>query len=272
MSIAPSFFSHQFRFPGRQLRAPHKNHKVRNGNSKSRHTKCEQLTSAKRPIQGDLIDQAMNNDPEAQTQLFVVHRTQLYRRAYSILRNREDAEDAVQDCWLRALINLHSFRGRSSFSTWLTRIVMNSALMILRKKRNSREFSFDTLDNSPNMSVLCQFPSDSPNPEESLNEYEEKRILDLAICGLRPRIRQVVELGELQDLSTRETGLALGISTAAAKGRMFHARAALRKSTALRSIASSRARRPSLRWQLSVLSHTDVKTMKTISPRASTSQ
>lgn len=253
MSIAPNFFSHQLKFPGRQLRAPHKNHKVRNGNSMSRPTKCEQLSSSNQATHGDLIYQAMNDDPKAQTQLFVVHRTQLYRRAYSILRNREDAEDAVQDCWLRALTNLRSFGGRSSFSTWLTRIVINSALMILRKKRNSREFSFDTLDDSGKMSVVCQLPSDSPNPEESLNEDEEKRILDQAICGLRPRIRQVVELGQLQDLSTRETALALGISTAAAKGRMFHARAALRKSTALRCIASSRARRPSLRWQLAVL-------------------
>lgn len=241
MSITPSFFSHQLTFPGRQLRAPLKNQKAHNCNSRSKPTNCEQLSSSNRATHGDLIYQAMKDDPEAQSQLFKVHRTQLYRRAYSILRNREDAEDAVQDCWLRALTNLHSFGGRSSFSTWLTRVVINSALMILRKKRNSREFSFDPLDDSAKLSVLCQLPTNSPNPEESLNEYEEKRILERAICGLRPRIRQVVELGQLQDLSTRETALALGISTAATKGRLFHARAALRKSTALRSIASSRA-------------------------------
>jgi RNA polymerase sigma-70 factor (ECF subfamily) len=253
MSTATSFFSHQFRFPGRHPRASFKKHKVCNGNSMSTPTNCGQLTSSNRASLGDLICQAMNDDPKAQTQLFIVHRAQLYRRAYSILRNREDAEDAVQDCWLRAFTNLHSFRGRSSFSTWLTRIAINCALMILRKKRNSREFSFDTLDDCAKMSVLCQLPSDSPNPEEILNEFEEKKILDQAICGLQPRIRQAVELGQLQDLSTKQTGLALGISTAAAKGRLFHARAALRKSTALRSIASSRAQRPSLRRQLGVL-------------------
>ena len=114
MSTATSFFSHQFKFPGRQLRAIHKNHKLRNGNSKSKPTNCEQLTSATQATHGDLIYQAMNEDPKAQTQLFIVHRAQLYRRAYSILRNREDAEDAVQDCWLRACTNLRSFRGRSS--------------------------------------------------------------------------------------------------------------------------------------------------------------
>lgn len=255
MSVAPTLFSHQFTLPGRQLRAPHKNHKVRNGNSTSRATNCEQLTSSNQATHGDLLCQAMNDDPKAQAHLFTAHRAQLYRRAYSILRNREDAEDAVQDCWLRALTNLHSFRGHSSFSTWLTRIVINCALMILRKKRNSQELSFDTLDDSAKLSVLCQLPSESPNPEEVLNEYEEKRILDQAICALRPRIRQVVQLGQLQDLSTKQTGLALGISTAAAKGRLFHARAELRKSTALRSIANSRARRPSLRRQLSVFNH-----------------
>ena len=253
MSTAPTFFSNHFKFPERRLGASRKKHKVRNVNSMSRPTNWEQLPSSNRVTHGDLLCQAMNDDPKAQAHLFTAHRAQLYRRAYSILRNREDAEDAVQDCWLRAFTNLHSFGGRSSFSTWLTRILINSALMILRKKRNSREFSFDTLDDSAKTSVLYQLPSDSPNPEESLNEYEERRILGQAISELRPRIRQVVELGQLQDLSTRETALALGISTAAAKARMFHARAALRKSTALRSIASSRPRRPSLHWQLSAL-------------------
>ncbi|HZC34688.1 MAG TPA: sigma-70 family RNA polymerase sigma factor [Chthoniobacterales bacterium] len=252
MSVAPTFFSHQFKFLPRQPRASLKKHKVRNGNSMSSPTNREQLASSNGAAHEDLICQAMNDDPKAQAQLFTAHRAQLYRKAYSILRNREDAEDALQDCWLRALTKLNSFGGRSSFSTWLTRIVINCALMILRKKRILRERSLGTLDDSLEVSLAWQVPSGSPNPEESLAEYEEKKILDQAICGLRPRIRQAVELGQLHELSTRETGLALGISMAAAKGRLFHARAALRKSTALRSIASSRTQKPSGSWQLSV--------------------
>ena len=177
-----------------------------------------------------LVLQAMNNDLLAQAQLFTKYRPQLYRSAYSILRNREDAEDAVQDCWLRTLSNLLSFRGRSSFSTWLTRIVIDSALMILRKKRNSREISFDAADDSVKVSEAWRVPTLSRGAEEILGKREEAAILERTIFALRPRVRQVAELVQLRGLTTTEAALALGISGTAAKARLFHARNALRKS------------------------------------------
>ena len=177
-----------------------------------------------------LVRQAAKSDLQAQSHLFTQHRSQLYRRAYSILRNREDAEDALQDCWLRALSNLPLFRGRSSFSTWLTRIVINSALMILRKKRNSREISFDATDDSVTVSKAWRVPTVSPNAEEIMAKHEEVVILERAIFALSPRVRQVAELVQLRGLTTTEAALALGISATAAKARLFHARRALHRS------------------------------------------
>lgn len=92
------------------------------------------------------VQRAIAGDFLASEELFATRATRLYRIAFSVLHNKEDAEDAVQNSLCNALINLRSFKGRSSFSTWLTRIVINSALMILRKNRNARELSIDAQD------------------------------------------------------------------------------------------------------------------------------
>jgi RNA polymerase sigma factor (sigma-70 family) len=152
---------------------------------------------------------------------------------HRITRNREDAEDAVQDSLLRAFLHLKSFDGRSTFSTWLTRIGINSALMILRKKRNSHEISA----HSPGVdATLWEVPDSAPNPEIWCAERERERFLRDAIAGLRPRIRRAVEFHTLQDHSLQETAAQIGISVTAAKARFFHAKAALRKSKVLRKI------------------------------------
>ena len=181
-----------------------------------------------------VVQQAIAGDPIAQEQLFKMYAATLYRRAFAILRNKEDAQDALQDAWFRAYSNLRSFEGRSSFSTWLTQIVINSALMILRRDRNRREVS---MDEAGETSVIQGMLDRSRNPEETLLDSERKTILNDTIRGLRPRIRVMVELGPLQDSSTNEAAHRLGISPQAAKGRLFHARAALRKSATLRAVA-----------------------------------
>src|ERR1700688_876449 len=181
-----------------------------------------------------VIQQAIAGDATALEQLFNVHATRLYRTAFGVLRNKEDAEDALQDCWLRACTNLKYFEGRSSLSTWLTRIVINSALMIFRKKR-SVEVSMEAVEETDKISLIDQFSDPTPNPEQRFVEYERKKILNQAIRGLRPLIREAVQLSQLQELSMKEIARHLGISVAATKGRMFHARAALRKSLLLRA-------------------------------------
>jgi RNA polymerase sigma-70 factor, ECF subfamily len=156
-----------------------------------------------------------------------------------IIPNREDAEDAVQDCFLSAFVHLKDFDARSRFATWLTRIAINAALMKLRKNRRAREVPID--EPNPSFEPIAQreFRDDAPDPEESCSARERRRILKSAISGLRPRARRVVELHQLQEHSLRETAQILGISTTAVKARMFHARVALRRMPPLQNFARS---------------------------------
>ena len=153
-----------------------------------------------------------------------------------ITRNREDAEDAAQECFLNAFIHLKEFDGRSRFATWLTRIAINAALMKLRKNRGAREVPIDEPNPSSEPVAQREFRHDAPDPEESCSLRERKRIVQSAISGLRPRARNVVELHRLREHSVRETAQILGISTAAVKSRMFHARVALHRMPLLKHI------------------------------------
>ena len=168
------------------------------------------------------------------------HTGKLLKVAFYVTHNREDAEDVLQDSLLRAYAHISGFDGRSSFSTWLTRIVINSALMVRRKVRNARQVSADELNESFEILPQLQIPDHAPNPELRLLQCEQKRILHDAIGGLRPRIRAVIEIGQLQERSVKETARLLDISVAAAKGRLFLARAALRDSFMLRSVVEVR--------------------------------
>ena len=159
-----------------------------------------------------------------------------------IIRNREDAEDAVQECFLNAFVHLKHFEGRSQFASWLTRIAINAALMKLRKNRGAREVPIDEPNLSSEPVAQREFRYDAPDPEESCSLHERKRISKSAISGLRPRARNVVELIHLQEHSIRETAQILGISTGAVKGRMFHAKIALHRMPLLQGVASSNRR------------------------------
>jgi len=188
----------------------------------------------------DLVQRATANDAAAWDQLYKMCAAKLYRCAIAVLRNREDAKDAVQDCWLRAYTNLKSFQGRSSFSTWLTRIVINSALMILRKKRSEREAADQDLDDLEKDSLNLQLFDCLPNPEQICAEKERKILLNAAIANLQPRLRKAVRMGQLQERSLKETAGVLGVSLGAVKAQLFHARAALRKSLVLKAIVKKR--------------------------------
>src|SRR5882762_8340135 len=156
-----------------------------------------------------------------------------------ITRNREDAEDAAQECFLNALVHLKDFDGRSQFTTWLTRIAINAALMKLRKSRGPREVPIDEPNPSSEPVAQRKFRHDAPDPEESCSLRERNRIVKSAISGLRPRARNVVELIHLQEHSIRETAQILGISTAAVKSRIFHARVDLHRMPLLQGVARS---------------------------------
>jgi RNA polymerase sigma factor (sigma-70 family) len=157
-----------------------------------------------------------------------------------ITRNREDAEDAVQEAFLSAFLHIQTFDGRSAFSTWLTRIGINSALMMLRKKRNSREITAakDSQGESP-----WEATDSRPDPEQQYAEQERWGLVRGVIAGLRPSIRRALEMHTLQSRSVEEMASEIGISVCAAKGRLFHARKALRKSKVLRKIGDRHRRR-----------------------------
>lgn len=187
-----------------------------------------------------LLGDAKRGKPEAFDALCQSLTPRLLKTALRITRNREDAEDAVQDSLMRAYVHIKSFQENSTFATWLTRIVMNSALMIRRKNRNARQISSDDPGGSGEPGLPLDIPDRSPNPEQTYVESERRRILRRAVSRLRPRMRAVVEMAQFQELPIKDTAKVLDISVAAAKGRFFHARAALRKSVALRAVAQVR--------------------------------
>jgi RNA polymerase sigma factor (sigma-70 family) len=177
-----------------------------------------------------LVEAAKRGHSMAFAALSERHRQQLFRAAYRITRSREDAEDAVQDTLLRALVHMSNFDGRSSFGTWLTRIAINSALMILRKKRSKLETATNCNDEVAVDGLREEITDHRPNPESRYAQSEEASTLKRAIQSLRPTLREVVQIQQLQECSMQETAKAIGISLTAAKGRLFHAKNALRRS------------------------------------------
>jgi len=190
-----------------------------------------------------LVSAARRGHQAAFGELCKRHAKRIIHTMLRITRNREDAEDALQDSFLSAFVHLRDFDGRSSFSTWLTRIAINSALMKLRKNRGSREIPMDEPAGAGD--TLLRFePADwYPDPEEQYARQERQRVVAEAVRSLRPTLQKVIEIRELQEGSIKETAQRLGISVAAAKARLFHARAALRKAPRLRAMRQGRIRR-----------------------------
>ena len=149
--------------------------------------------------------------------------------AHRITRNREDAEDVVQQSFQKAFINLQKFEGDSLFSTWLARIAINEARMLLRRKRGSREVPIEESSTKAESALPLEFPDSAPNPEDSCLDREQEQVLSAALNKLRPGIRKAIELRDLGELSTGETALVMGLSVAAVKGRVFHGRRILRE-------------------------------------------
>ena len=187
-----------------------------------------------------LLSAARKGDSSAFGDLCKRHEKRIFHVALRITRNREDAEDSLQDCYVSALVHLPDFDGRSQFSTWLTRIAINSALMKIRRNRNSRETPLQTDDDFGGERENIHLVDRSLNPEENYAKQENSTILRSMLGTLRPRIRVAIEMRHFQDCSLRETSQKLGISQVATKGRLFQARAALRKSWRVRVGASRR--------------------------------
>jgi RNA polymerase sigma-70 factor (ECF subfamily) len=153
----------------------------------------------------------------------------MLRIAQSVTHNREEAEDAVQEAFLKAYQKLDQFRENATFSTWMIRIVLNEALMKLRKQRTFREESLDG-DSSNDSDALPRDVTDwSPNPQELYGATEFREILIKCLGRLQPALRVVFVLRDVEDLSISETCEVLNLSEAAIKSRLFRARLRLRE-------------------------------------------
>jgi RNA polymerase sigma-70 factor, ECF subfamily len=190
-----------------------------------------------------LVSAAKRGQQAAFGELCERHAKRIYHTTLRVTRSHEDAEDALQDSFLSAFVHLRNFDGRSSFSTWLTRIAINAALMKLRRNRGSREIPMDELAGTQDASLRFEPADCHPDPEANYARQERQRVVVGAVSGLRPSLRHVIEIRELQESSMRETAERLGISVAAAKGRLFHAKAALRKTLRLRELRRAQVRR-----------------------------
>jgi RNA polymerase sigma-70 factor (ECF subfamily) len=154
--------------------------------------------------------------------------TTVYHVARRIMRSDEDAEDVVQESYQQAFVHLKSFNGDSRFSTWLSRIAINAALMNLRKK-HPRDVSLDESAESEQQSSRIDVEDQSLNPEQLYAQKEHQRILSEAMKDLTPGMRKAIELRELDERSTEETARIMGISVGAVKARVFHGRRKLRE-------------------------------------------
>jgi RNA polymerase sigma-70 factor, ECF subfamily len=173
-----------------------------------------------------LAVRAKSGDMDAFVELSQRHANRVFQTTYRVTRNRQDAEDALQEAFLNAFTHIKNFEGRSSFSTWLTRIAINSALMTLRKKRNCREIPID--DGPVGNFVVREPQSPMGDPESHYVRGERHKLLRKAIHQLPPIYREVIHLQESKEHSLREIAQSLGITVPAVKSRLSRAKNALR--------------------------------------------
>jgi RNA polymerase sigma-70 factor (ECF subfamily) len=176
-----------------------------------------------------LVSAAMAGSRSAFSELFELYYRSILRRTLAITKNRADAEDALQETFLKAYSCLHQFQGRASFYTWLQRIAVNSSLMILRRRRVRCEVS-TTLHTDINAGLLeidCDVQDERPNQEAEYSRFQQHMVLRDSINSLPDRFRTAAELIIVRERSTKETCSILGISEPALKSLLFRARRSL---------------------------------------------
>ena len=176
-----------------------------------------------------LVQAAKNGDLSAFEQLVKRYDRNIFRIAQHITQNREDAEDVMQDAFLKAYENLEQFQGNSKFYTWLVRIAVNESLMKLRRRRTDKTVSLDQEIETEENSMPREVTDWRPNPEQEYKQAEMNQILAKTIGGLPGGFRTVFVLRDVEGLSTEETAEALQLSVPAVKSRLLRARLQLRE-------------------------------------------
>jgi RNA polymerase sigma-70 factor, ECF subfamily len=190
------------------------------------------ITNRRQVYQGipdeELVDRAQNGDQGAFTELIERHQSNAFKLALSILRDKADAEDEVQNaCW-KAFEHLRQFNRDAKFSTWFSRIVVNQCLMRLRKAKRARLLYMDDTQLGEEV-VTLELKDDSPTPEDQLGEREVSEMLEFEINRIPPLLRKVFLLRDVEQVEMPEVAQRLGISVAAAKSRLLRARLELRE-------------------------------------------
>jgi RNA polymerase sigma-70 factor (ECF subfamily) len=180
----------------------------------------------------ELVHATKNGDMSAFEQLVERYDTRLLRIAQNVTHNREDAQDAVQEAFLKAFQHLDGFREDSKFSTWLIRITVNQSIMKLRKQRSMRDESLDEDYRADENRLPREVADWSPSPEERYRSSELRGILITALQELSPILRTVFVLRDMEGSSIAQTAEILGLSQAAVKARLLRARLLLREQLA----------------------------------------
>jgi RNA polymerase sigma-70 factor (ECF subfamily) len=189
------------------------------------HQLPSQVVKADEPV---LVAAAKAGDISAFETLVGRYERKIFRLTQNITQNREDAEDAMQEAFLKAFQHLGEFQGNSRFYTWLVRIAVNQALMKLRKRRPNVVSLDEELDTGENM-MPREVEDWGPSPEQRYEQTELSGILSSVIGELDPQFRVVFQLRDIEELSTEETAEALGLSVPAVKSRLLRARLKLRQ-------------------------------------------
>jgi RNA polymerase sigma-70 factor (ECF subfamily) len=220
-----------------------------------------------------LVAATKNGESQAFEFLMKRHEAKTLSVAFRITRNREDAQDVVQQSFHKAFMHLDSFQEKSSFSTWLTRIVINEGLMCLRKNRSRREISLDDVKSEPEELFPVEIPDRGKDPAEIYEQRENERILCEAMNQLSAEFRTVVCL-RLEERTVSETAEILGLGSGTLKARLFRARQKLRvlltRSSEFRSDRTMSKTRP--RSEGGLNSHPPAEGVTSQGPRAAGSK
>ena len=186
-------------------------------------------TSSSSVDESALVAKAQAGDTAAFGELVSRYQNKIYRLAKHITQNDEDAEDVLQEAFLKAYEHIGGFQGNSKFYTWIVRIAVNEALMKLRKRKTDRTVPLDEPVDTGEEMVNREIAVWEDNPEQRYSQEEMQQILNEAVQDLKPDFRTVFVLRDIEELSTEETAEALGISVPAVKSRLLRARLQLRE-------------------------------------------
>ena len=179
--------------------------------------------------EGPLVTRAREGDALAFGELVRKYEGKIFRLAQHVTQNREDAEDVLQETFLKAYEHLDQFQGNSKFYTWIVRIAVNQALMKLRRRKTDKSVSLDEAIDTGEDTVVREIAAWDPDPEQRYTQEELREILGSAVDSLAPPYRSVFVLRDVEDLSTEETAEALNLSVPAVKSRLLRARLQLRE-------------------------------------------